>query len=195
VGKKCLKCDYERQASDVTPDYECPKCGAIYTKVEAHYAKSQKTQKTQKRQNQGEETKETKKCPYCGEEILTVAIKCKHCGSFLDEKPAIEDSSKQQKNERSASSRNLSKKEIVIGFVIGIIGIIFAASGSFDKLWAHLITPFDSKPTISFSELVQNPDSIKKKKKEICAWAKREELRNPSIFTTATRKSACEGLD
>ncbi|MCL2641008.1 MAG: PH domain-containing protein [Phycisphaerales bacterium] len=26
----------------------------------------------------------TKRCPYCGEEILTVAKKCKHCGEFLD---------------------------------------------------------------------------------------------------------------
>ncbi len=27
---------------------------------------------------------EVKKCPFCGEEILQVAIKCKHCGSMLD---------------------------------------------------------------------------------------------------------------
>ena len=27
---------------------------------------------------------QTKKCPFCGEEILAVAIKCKHCGSMLD---------------------------------------------------------------------------------------------------------------
>jgi TM2 domain-containing membrane protein YozV len=27
-----------------------------------------------------------KNCPYCGEEILTAAQKCKHCGEFLDEK-------------------------------------------------------------------------------------------------------------
>ena len=25
------------------------------------------------------------KCPYCGEEILAVAKKCKHCGEWLDE--------------------------------------------------------------------------------------------------------------
>lgn len=25
----------------------------------------------------------TKPCPYCGEEILAVAVKCKHCGSTL----------------------------------------------------------------------------------------------------------------
>ncbi|MBP5326702.1 MAG: hypothetical protein J6Y98_02150 [Bacteroidales bacterium] len=30
---------------------------------------------------------ETKRCPYCGEEILAVARKCKHCGEWLEEKP------------------------------------------------------------------------------------------------------------
>lgn len=28
---------------------------------------------------------EVKRCQYCGEEILAIAIKCKHCGSALDE--------------------------------------------------------------------------------------------------------------
>ena len=27
---------------------------------------------------------ETKRCPYCGEEILAIAKKCKHCGECLD---------------------------------------------------------------------------------------------------------------
>lgn len=29
---------------------------------------------------------DTKKCPFCGEEIKIAAIKCKHCGEFLDNK-------------------------------------------------------------------------------------------------------------
>lgn len=28
---------------------------------------------------------ETKKCPYCSEEILADAKKCKHCGEYLDD--------------------------------------------------------------------------------------------------------------
>ena len=27
----------------------------------------------------------TKRCPYCGETVLVIAQKCKHCGEFLDE--------------------------------------------------------------------------------------------------------------
>ena len=34
--------------------------------------------------------KETKNCPYCGEEILAVAKKCKHCGEWLNLQPIKE---------------------------------------------------------------------------------------------------------
>jgi hypothetical protein len=31
----------------------------------------------------------TKACPFCGEQILEVAVKCKHCQSALTELPVI----------------------------------------------------------------------------------------------------------
>jgi uncharacterized membrane protein/predicted RNA-binding Zn-ribbon protein involved in translation (DUF1610 family) len=34
-GKKCIKCDYERKATDSAPDWACPSCGVAYVKSEA----------------------------------------------------------------------------------------------------------------------------------------------------------------
>jgi type II secretion system protein G len=35
-GHVCKKCGYARQASDTAAEAECPKCGAVYAKVEQH---------------------------------------------------------------------------------------------------------------------------------------------------------------
>lgn len=50
---------------------------------------------------------DTKKCPYCGEEILAVAQKCKHCGEWLDK-----DSSPEVKQTQASRSCNTTGKKI-----------------------------------------------------------------------------------
>jgi uncharacterized protein YbjQ (UPF0145 family) len=42
MSKQCLKCGYVRKPTDQAPDYSCPKCQAVYAKVEAHIAHQRK---------------------------------------------------------------------------------------------------------------------------------------------------------
>lgn len=71
---------------------------------------------------------ETKKCPFCGEEILAVAIKCKHCGSDLLEKPAADAEAK------SDSGDN-------IGYILLLIPVIAIL---LMWLWIYNMTLFDN---------------------------------------------------
>lgn len=52
---------------------------------------------------------ETKKCPYCGEDILTVAKKCKHCGEWLDKEPSTTTPPQPEKIECPACAEKIDK--------------------------------------------------------------------------------------
>jgi ribosomal protein L37AE/L43A len=82
-----------------------------------------------------ERASSTRACPFCGEEILAVAIKCKHCGSDLN------DSGKEQ-----TGTNTLSAVMIVLLIILGMfwlaIGLLqtylsFASPRQFPDSWIY----------------------------------------------------------
>lgn len=61
---------------------------------------------------------ETKKCPYCGEEILAVAKKCKHCGTWLD--------GSAEPTSNPSPVVNKKNKLLPVAVVVAIIAIVGA---------------------------------------------------------------------
>ncbi len=112
MEKKCKQCGYERQTADTAPDYECPKCGAIYAKVEARLKNDAKDSRLQKewekydrketlnqekheQERENREPEENNKisnsklinCKECGNTVSKKAETCPSCGAPVKKKP------------------------------------------------------------------------------------------------------------
>lgn len=54
----------------------------------------------------------TKTCPYCGEEIMPSAIKCKHCGEWLNKEPALKDQISRDNADEKTVTESQSAKPV-----------------------------------------------------------------------------------
>ena len=95
-----------------------------------------------------DQTKATKACPFCGEEILAVAIKCKHCSEMLSKRVTNNDQeSESQVIESSIEIQNYccpSCLELIPADTISCFNC--GANSSDDKEWRPVKSiKFDSK--------------------------------------------------
>lgn len=145
--KNCLKCGYQRLPTDEGPDTTCPKCGAIYAKVEAAIAAKIRQQadkpvaapvasiaKTSAKSTVGNDEKI---CTECAAVIRAKAEICPKCGvrqmpapfgenalaaaSFGDPKKAGIDQGAAQARKKS---RSKFLKPLLLVMGIGMVGVI-----------------------------------------------------------------------
>lgn len=68
---------------------------------------------------------DTKMCPYCSEEIMAGAKKCKHCGEFIDS--TLRTAKEKEQKEVVVKSENSGLVTVLI--VLGIIALLSAILG------------------------------------------------------------------
>jgi membrane protein YdbS with pleckstrin-like domain len=82
---------------------------------------------------------ELKRCPYCGEEILAIASKCKHCKEFLNETDLLNESEdRKEETERTIWYGKPSHLSYLGTYIIGSFLAPVAGIGLFMIIYAIL---------------------------------------------------------
>lgn len=108
--------------------------------------------------------KDTKKCPYCGEEILSQAIKCKHCGEFIsdnnesDSKDRCPNCGSKLKSNILANCFKIIVYIFCVPFMLCLLLILFVDTSKWESS--------DNTATIETSKNLKQEQKIKKEQEK-----------------------------
>jgi len=142
--------DKEIEGEDMSEfTINCPQCGVLLEASDAHVGLSVACPSCEAPIQVAQPLPEvppkpeTKDCPYCGEEILAKAKKCKHCGEFLDDElrkqrkehaqisPSASESAKRRpvKEKTEYQSHPSMFRSNPIGFILALVLIVAVGLG------------------------------------------------------------------
>lgn len=120
---------------------------------------------------------EKKLCPYCGEEILAVAKKCKHCGEWLDKpKETAKPIEPRHVGEQKSGTKKW-KVAIPVIILMLIIGGYLVTSNHQSKADKEVLAE-KADPVINFAEPEENEDErvTPQKENSISGQTKQEDI-------------------
>jgi HEAT repeats len=80
---------------------------------------------------QPDQPAEFKRCPFCAEQILAGARKCKHCGEMVDEQPRSRPERVMREYRQARPPQNRSDGPGVISLIFGTLSVVCTLAGCF----------------------------------------------------------------
>ena len=159
---KCPKCGYERKQTDIAPDFECPKCGVIYSKAEKTVGDQKKWQKAGINENNIKEQK-TGSYKAIGISFTVAIILAISSFVYFNNKREQERIRQEQIKQEQFKQEEIRKKRIKQEFIDNVIEINRSMTGAVLKCM-EIIEKYSSVWKNAIKNRSDFNDALKKQK-------------------------------